>query len=434
MASPERRSVSHFRLPHTPQLAPSQYRANFAHLYGDIVWYGVLNGSNIAFVNVFAARQGATPFEVGLLTAGPAVVNFIFALPSAYWLKKQPVDTAVFWTSVLTRVFYLLWIPLPWLLVAHLQVWALIGLTLVMSIPATALVVGFNDLFAQAVPPEWRSNVSAIRNALLAVASMISTLACGVILSQLPFPTGYQVVFGIGLMGAALSSLNFWFLRPATEATCALRTMRSLRRLSWPTIISPRQLLHQGGKGLLRTEILRSRFGRAVAVLFTFHLFQYLPMPLFAVYFVTSLHLSDQQISLGAAASYVTNFMGALALTSFTRRFGYQRVTGIGAAVMVFYPGLMALANGVELFLAASLLGGLGWGLMSSAFLNYILERVPQDDRPAHLAWYNLAFNAAILVGSLIGPLIATQIGLAAAMGLFAIGRLVSGLCIVRWG
>jgi len=98
------------------------------------------------------------------------------------------------------------------------------------------------------------------------------------------------------------------------------------------------------------------------------------------------------------------------------------------------YPTLMGLSRGVELFLVASFIGGTGWSMAGGALNNYILERVPPDDRPAHLAWYNLALNAAILLASLTGPIVAGQIGLSAALILFGASRLLAALAILRWG
>jgi MFS family permease len=80
------------------------------------------------------------------------------------------------------------------------------------------------------------------------------------------------------------------------------------------------------------------------------------------------------------------------------------------------------------------LLGGLGWSLAGGGIANYILERTPNDDRPAHLAWYNLALNAAILLGSLVGPLLAGWIGLFGALMIAAIARGLAGLFIWRRG
>ena len=60
---------------------PHQYQSNFLHLYLDLAWFGVLAASATAFVAVYAARQGANAFQIGLLSAGPAVVNLVFTPP-----------------------------------------------------------------------------------------------------------------------------------------------------------------------------------------------------------------------------------------------------------------------------------------------------------------------------------------------------------------
>ena len=86
--------------------------------------------------------------------------------------------------------------------------WALVALTVLMSIPGTALAIGFNGMFAAAVPPEWRGQIVGTRNAAYALTSIVVTLVCGRLLDVLPFPQGYQVVFAIGALGAAMSSLH----------------------------------------------------------------------------------------------------------------------------------------------------------------------------------------------------------------------------------
>jgi hypothetical protein len=72
--------------------------------------------------------------------------------------------------------------------------------------------------------------------------------------------------------------------------------------------------------------------------------------------------------------------------------------------------------------------------MAGGAIYNYILENVPSNDRPAHIAWYSLVSNAAILIGSLSGPAIAGIIGPALALVLFGIGRFLAGAAIVKWG
>ena len=434
---------SHLRLDST---VPSEYRSNFFHLYMDVAWYGVLNASALTFLSVFAARQGGTPFQVGLLTAGPAVMNLLVAMPIGHWLKRQPIGRAVFWTSIAHRLFYLLWIPLPMLLPPPQQVWALIGLTLMMSVPGAALVIGFNALFAEAVPPTWRGHVAGIRNALLAIASIASALVCGRILTTMPFPLGYQVVFSIGAVAALMSSFHLWFVRPLEDKSspASARATTELpnghgqpnRHMRAHLTTRARGLLRVLVSDLLRIEILREPFARVLIVLFAFHITQFVAVPVVPVFMVKILHLQDQQIGLATAVFWLSAFVSSTQLANLCRVKGHQAATGIGAMLMAFYPGLMVfgVSLGMAAVLAASCLGAIGYAWMSGAFLNYILERAPQHDRPPYLAWYNIVFNAAILLGSLLGPFTATSLGFIPALALFAVARVVAGLFIIKRG
>ncbi len=423
---------------------PAAYRSNFLHLYLDIAWFGVLAASASSFVAVYAARQGASAFQVGLLSAGPAVVNLTFTLPAGRWLEKQAVDAAVSWAAVFHRIFYLLWVPLPLLLGAQGQIWALVGMTLLMSIPGTALAVGFNALFAEAVPPEWRGHVAGVRNALLSVTFIGVSLLCGYILDALPFPTGYQVVFGIGFLGAAMSTLHVWFVVPRPNGQPPHRVGRSLGDLAWPGRarflpdslrpgVALRFLARGHGRQIHPPKVLRSPFGRLLAVLFVFYVTVHLAVPLFPLHWVNNLGLVDREIGYGTAVFYGSVFICSTQLDRLVRRLGNQRVTAVGAMVMALYPAIMALAKGLGLFLVGSAAGGLGWSLISGALTNYVLDKIPGDRRPAYLAWYNLALNAALLLGSLAGPLVSNVVGLPTALLVFAALRLVSATGILLW-
>jgi MFS family permease len=427
------------------QAVPAEYRSTFRHLYLDIAWFGVLSGSAIAFMAVFATRQGAEPWQIGLLGAGPAAINLIFTLPAGRWLERRPVGPAVFWTSVFHRLFYLPWIFIPVLLLPGEQVWALILFSLLMSIPGTALAIGFNAMFGAAVPPEWRGHVVGIRNALLAGAFIVASLVSGTILDRLPFPLGYQVVFAIGLTGAVASSFHLWHVRNQVHEPAAPPNGSRIGDMARPGTIRAagdavratvglRYLARSRGMRLLRPDLLSGHFGVVIGLLFAFHLAQFLTIPVLPLHWVRVLNLTDFDISLGNSLFYVLVLVGSTQLARLTRRWGNLRLTAAGAAAMAVYPLLMALSSDVTLFLVASALGGLAWALTGGALSNYILERVPADDRPAHLAWYNLALNAAVLIGSLAGPWLAHMMGLAPALMFFAALRLLAAVALWRWG
>lgn len=423
---------------------PAEHRPNFIHLYLDIAWFGVLAASTMSYTAVYATRQGANAFQLGLLNAGPAVVNLVTTLPAGRWLENQKIDAAVFWTAVFHRLFYLLWLLLPVLLAPDIQVWALVGLTALMSVPGTSLAVGFNALFADVVPPDWRGHVAGIRNALLSVVFILVSLLCGQILVKLPFQAGYQVVFGLGFLGAAMSTVHLWFLAPPASRGAGPRTGRGLGDLAWPGFpriavdslrpgIAMRFLARQRRTRLSASDIWKEPFARFVGVLFAFYLALYLSIPLFPIRWVNQLHLSDREIGWGTAVFYLSVFVGSTQLERLVRRVGNRRVTALGAVFMSLYPAFMAFAQGLGLFLVGSILGGYGWALVGGALTNYVLEKVPEDHRPGYLAWYNLALNAALLLGSLIGPVVAGWIGVTVALALFASFRLLAALAIWRW-
>ena len=417
---------------------PREYRANFLHLYLDIGWFGILSGSAINFLAIYAARLGASALQIGMIGAASAVVNLLIAIPAGRWVEKRNTGLAVFWSSVFYRLGYALWIPLPWLFNAQGQIWALIVLTFLMAVPLTPLGVGFNALFAEAVPTDYRAHVAGVRNVVLSVAYIVSSLVSGAILESVAFPTGYQIVFGIGFFGAAMSTVHLFYVRPLKQDRAPLRPdpSTSLRTSPEP---DPAQG-SESARGLcakpsaLRLDILRGPFRKTLAVLLFFHLSHYIVTPIYPLYNVNVLHLNDDHIGIGTALFYLTVLVSSARLNQAVGRMGHRRVTGWGMIGMALYPFILGLSHQVWQFYLVSLIGGFTWGMAGGAYANYLLERIPDHDRPAHLAWYTMALNAAILVSSFLGPFFADSLGLVAALMLFALMRVLAGLTVLRWG
>ena len=89
--------------------------------------------------------------------------------------------------------------------------------------------------------------------------------------------------------------------------------------------------------------------------------------------------------------------------------------------------------NGVGLFLVASLLGGIAWAITYGGLVNRLMERSPADDRPAYMAFHNLALNLGILSGSLAGPLLSEWVGLRPALFVVVGLRLLAGVLLAAW-
>ena len=176
-----------------PQLR-SVDRSNFVHLYWDVVWFGIAFGSTLSFLPVYAVRVGASGWQIALLSSAPALVSILLTLPAGRWLERRAQENALgrvvaraaFWHRL--GLFCL--IPLPFFIPAAHQIASLLLLVILMALPGTVLMVGFNAVLAATVQPAARGAVVGRRNALLAGAIMVAFLVSGWLLQQLPFATG----------------------------------------------------------------------------------------------------------------------------------------------------------------------------------------------------------------------------------------------------
>lgn len=420
----------------------SSLRTNIYYLYADILWYGITSGTTLTFLVIYAARLGASSFQVAMLSAGPAIVQLLFSLPAGGWLERSPLIGATYRAAFLQRVGYILLIFLPWLFTDAQETWIIILITLVGSIPGTVLMIGFNAVLADLVPISLRAQVVGRRNALLAVSLTVSTFLSGYLLDELAFPINYQVVFALGAVGAMGSTYTLTRLRKTGETQ--ERINRPLGEIASPgaAVIPPtaarsgglRFLTRRQGNPLLQLNLLRTPFGVFMAAYLSFYFAQYLGIPIYPIFMVNELQLTDSQISFGFALFYLTMFLGSLQVGWITRRWGDRFGLVLGALLFSSYPLLFWLAQGPELYYVASLIGGVVYALVSSGLISRLMVRVPEAQRSAGMALHNLTMNSGTLAGSLAGPLIAETAGLRPALLLTTIARFLAGLILYRWG
>ncbi len=357
-----------------------------------------------------------------MINGAQAIVNLIVALPAGHYLARKAVDRTVFLSAILQRLFYGVLVLIPVLFMPSEQMVTILAITFIMSIPGTSLAIGQNALFADSIPVENRGRVAGIRNAVLSISTIVSTLVCGQVLMAVVFPVNYQIVFGIGFLGALMSTLHLKFVKPVFPETGVAENVlggNGRRRAI---------------KDVLRIDVLRGRYGTKIGLLLFFHIVQYLGIAIFAIYQVNEIHLSDSVLSIGNGLFYVLMFVVSVRLEGFTRRFGYKKALGLGICLLSSYPALLAMSTGPHLYYVASCFGGIGWGFVGGTLYNYILEASPPGGRAGYLAWYNLVFNAGILVGSLGGPYLGHITNLHIALWIIAAGRLAAGAALFLWG
>jgi MFS family permease len=422
--------------------ASEELRSNLKHLYWDIFWFGVLAGSTMGFLSIYAARIGATTLQIGLLTAGPAVINLLLTLPAGRWMENRSIKTVVINSAILHRAGYMIMILLPLIIFTQIQLRSILLVTVLMSVPGTFLAISFNSMYADVVPPDWLGHAVGRRNALAAVSVTLTSLMCGWILDQIIFPINYQIVFSIGALGGFLSLYHVHRIRyiPLFDRLTSDNPVdmtlpaKKHRRGTFLKSLGKGFLTRMREKKIFRLELLKGPFGLFILSYLFFYTFQYLSVPLFPAYYVNVLELSDGEISLGAALFHSFMMIGSLRISYLSSRYGHRRVMLIGTLLFCIYPFILSAARDAKLFLVASILGGLVYALLAGGLVNRLMERVPASDRPAHMALHNIALNLGILIGALVGPLLASWVDLRDALVISGVLRLVAAGLMVLWG
>ena len=177
-------------------------------------------------------------------------------------------------------------------------------------------------------------------------------------------------------------------------------------------------------KKQIRLDLIKGKTGLLILLLTLLNLSLYISGPVFPVYLVNRFHFTDQAISIGMACFNFTIFLGSIKLEAFEIRLGRQKATGLGLLLMATFPIMLIFMESPLLYYGANLVSGLGWALVGGEVFNYLFERIPIQDHASGIAWYTMSANAALLVGSLLGPLLANSFGFVITMIIFAVLRL----------
>lgn len=425
-----------FSLP--PGLSP-RLRSNFIYLFWDIAWWGFYIGSTVAFLAIYAARAGAAPGQIGLLTAIPALTSLLLSLPAGRWLHRFPAGRATVWSAFVSRILFLSYVLIPWLFPVNLQVQALLVAAFLIAVPTTVINISFSQFFVEAVPIEYRGMVVGTRMALMSLISFPVTLLCGVILARMPFPSGYQVVFFIGFLGAILTVPVLRKVHPAEDPAETPNERIDPGKLS-----SPVKVIYSGQafkfRGFFSVSRLRSSvsaiqpagraFIKVVVLLFFFNMTNTMVVPLIPDLLVNTLQFPDSLISVATAVSTLLVFLVSLGMARYAVRLGSRRGTGIGAVLLALQAILLALAGNAASYMLAVVTGGIASGILASAQYNYHLDALPPTNRPAWLSWSLLLGSIAVLTGSLAGPTLARLTSIPIALILLGFLRLLVGIVI----
>lgn len=394
---------------------------NIRNLYYEIAFFGILFTIASTFLPVYALRLGATDDQIGYLSALPALITALCLVPAALFVEtRRRLLPIVLRASFLFRSQYALIAFVPFLPPA-MQVAALLIIVSLGAIPTAVSNLAFNTMFPMVVPKEGWARVVSRRSAITSLTQVVTALAAGKFLELLPLPVNYQALF---LGGFALSLVSV-----ACLAQLKVPDVPSVLPTTW----QPRQLLAQARRFGATVRSTRSFTGFTAVSLLT-HWAVWLPMPLFAIFWVRDLGASEAWIGLlttvGAALSMLVYPVWGRA----AERYGHRAVLIAGVLGIVPYPILTAVSPNAEFLMAPAVIGGLLGPAFNMGMFNVLLEVAPAHHRAMYIASYTSGVNLV----AFLAPIVATSIilpvaGIHATIILGTVLRLISAVAVIVW-
>ncbi len=305
----------------------SREQTNQRNVLIDAIGVGITAGVG-SFLSVFLVRLGATPFQVGLLTAMPALTGMLLSLPVGEFLSRKANIVPWFARArFLVLSCYVLTGLVPFLIRNH-RPEAIIFIWALATLPQTMVSVGFTVVMGGVAGPAGRFTLMSRRWSILGLTNSLTVLIVGQILTWFNFPLNYQVVFLASAIGALISIVFSSSLKlPPQE----------VRKLEAGLVAS----LREHGGAMRRNK----PFTNFLTAQFVFRWGMAFAAPLLPIYWVRSVGATDAQISVINSANTFVMMLGYFFWTNIAARKGERLVLLICAFGVSLYPMFTALTS-----------------------------------------------------------------------------------------
>jgi len=364
---------------------------NTLYLYVATASFGPIQAGISAYLAVFLARLGASAQQIGLLTSVPALVSMILMIPAGF-VAERVRDQVRLRTlgSLMTRSIPLLMAIAPLVFTLPSIPNVAVGLVALQAAALTITMPAFMTVMSDAVAPQARARVNGTRWALLNGVSAVLAPFFGRMLDVVEFPGNYQILFLFSFIGGMGNAYFF-------------------SRIKVPPLEVPeREPWRPGHLG----EGLRSYFssirGERKFVLFllgtvAFRVALNMPLPLYGLYWVNELRVSDGLIGFRETAAYSALVVGFLAWGRWAPKMQHRKQLTAGVLLFGLYLIATGLISSAVWLVPIALIWGLAMSGVNIGLFNAMLASAPKEKMPRLSAVLNLAASAAASVGPLLG-------------------------------
>lgn len=373
------------------------------------------------YLALFALALGATPSQIGMLTAFPNLLGNILQIPFgllAERMKDKRILPLV--GGYLSRSTWLALAIFPFLFPMEQRVPIVIGLASFRLLMANLGVPAWTSLQADLVPKSIRGQYYANRNVVTNTSALLATFLANFLL-RLEHPTNYQIIFLIATILGLSATFIFGKIPfeqlPQQKKAPVKESYRKKLKAFGHSIKGQKDFVSYAKSALLWN------FGVSLA------------SSLFAVHFVDQMGGRAGSWALFAGVNlasqiFIQRYWGRLADI-----FGQKNVMTFSGLGAVLVPLLWFIAPTLWFPIVINMVNGFAWGGYNLAAFNLLLEITPDDNRTVYVGVYNTLMGLATTLGPLVGGFAAEIFGLRAifftsfilrALGLFVFERTVN--------
>lgn len=358
------------------------------------IYHGVVStiALNLAspFLGIFAVKLGASNFEVGLLSSGPALVSLLSMIPGGKLIDRcDDQKRIVCLLTILQRVFYLFIAAIPFF-TRDKQAALLVLAVAIMNIPASVANVGWQAYISRIVPARRRADAFAARNRLMNMAATTVVLITGGIIDAIGFPLGYQIVFFLAFL---MSLVEIWVLDHIDDRYCPkVSTAGNNSSGIILSIIDDIKEISKAGP-----------FKRYMLASILFYFAWQVPWPLFTLYQVKVLKANNLWVSLLSLANTGGSLVGYGFWVRQMNKYGNLKTLFMSSIWIFIVPLAYAFSKNLVTVALFNLLTGAIFSGVNLALFNALLEVSPEERKATYIAYYTTAVNASAIVAPMAG-------------------------------
>jgi hypothetical protein len=376
-------------------------RRNFINVQLDAIGVGLANAAS-PFLPVFLAKLGGTNFQIGLLTAMPAVTGLFLSIAVGGYLQNHRNLVSWFsWSRFISISGYAFtglaafFVPREYLIPAVLLIWGLV------TLPQTVVSVSFTVVMNAVAGPAHRYELMSRRWSILGFVTAIIVMLVGQVLDSIGFPLNYQLVFIALSVGGLISYIFSHQIKlPETELE-EDRTGSTLKQ----------RYAHYKDLMLSHGDFLRF-----TAKQFVFLSGTMLSVPLFPLYYVRVVNASNAWIGIINTSQTAVLLVGYFLWTRGSKLRGSRFVLLWTTLGLAFYPALVAATQQVFLIAILAGIAGIFQAGLNLVFFDELMKTVPPKQSATFVSIAQSLQYLPAIVAPLFGSLLANWIGIGGAL------------------